>query len=121
MLWYMFKWTIHESTHGAFPKPEFEEVMHRFVEFFYNNVEKINGKTIKSTFDDDAVMDFETRPYKMLNWKQYGTYKMSDKPKRRNKPNGHGDLWFVFWNADACSTVSSSSATILMMNLVIGA
>ena len=77
MLWYMFKWTIHESTHGAFPKPEFEEVMHRFVEFFYNNVEKINGKTIKSTFDDDAVMDFETRPYKMLNWKQYGTYKMT--------------------------------------------
>ena len=75
MLWYMFKWKIHENTRWAFPKPEFENVMNKFVKFFYNNIEKINGSTIKSTFDADAVIDFNN-PYLMLDWKQFKRYFM---------------------------------------------
>lgn len=84
MLWYMFKWYIHESSRWAFPKPEFENVMNKFVEFFYNNIEKINTNTIKSTFDSDAVADFE-KPYVMLNWKQFRNYIMQTTNGWRNK------------------------------------
>ena len=78
MLRYMIKWTIHKVTWGTFPT-EFETVMNKFYEFFFDNIEFIDKSTIKQTFkgDNEIIKGFDD-PYKMFNWKEYNRYKMNN-------------------------------------------
>jgi len=84
MLWYMLKWHIHDKTRWAFP-PEFEQVMNKFIDFFYANLNKIDKDTIKSTFDDSDVIKAYDKPYVQLWWRDFYNRYMNWQPRERNR------------------------------------
>ena len=79
ILWYMIKWNMHCRTNWSFPKPEFETVMKRFVDFFYNNIEFFDEGTIKTTFKNnpDYVKSFNKKLL-MFDWRQFKQYRMNN-------------------------------------------
>ena len=102
MLRYMIKWMMHQQLNWSFP-PEFETVMNDFVEFFFNNIEHIDSKTIKKTFknDRDLVREFDN-PYRMLNRSQYSRYKMTtlkgNMSSTKTRYSNMMDLWLRKYN-----------------------
>ena len=74
---------MHEKTRWSF-KTEFGSVMRSFLNFFFNNVDQIDSNTIKSTFDEDRIDEFEN-PYVMLDWKQFRNYNMQTVNWWKNK------------------------------------
>lgn len=67
-LWYLIKWNLHEKL-WSFPG-EFGAVVDKFVEFFDNNIEMIDDKSVRNTFGDEAATSFNDS-YGMLNWQEF--------------------------------------------------
>lgn len=65
---YMFEWKMHKDREGSFP-PEFQKCHDAFSTFFYENIEKMDAKTMKDVFGTGADDDFKN-PYKMVNRKE---------------------------------------------------
>jgi hypothetical protein len=59
---------MHQDREGTFP-PEFQKCHDAFSIFFFDNIEKMDGKTMKEIFGTGADDDFKN-PYKMVNWKE---------------------------------------------------
>lgn len=66
--WYMFEWKMHKEVDGSFP-PEFQKCHNAFSSFFFENIDKIDAKTMKTVFGTGADDDFKN-PYKMVNRKE---------------------------------------------------
>ena len=77
MLWYMMKWILHSNTSWSFPE-DFENVINKFVNFFFENIQYIDQSLIKETFTDKEVYSLYEKPYRMLNWSSYLEYNMKD-------------------------------------------
>lgn len=73
-LWYLIKWNLHQKL-WTFPS-EFGVVIDKFYDFFYNNVELIDGKMARNTFGAEAEIGFNN-PYWMLNWNEFYNYVMA--------------------------------------------
>jgi len=77
MLWYMVKWILHSNTSWSFPE-DFENVINKFVDFFFDNMWYIDQSLVKETFTDKEVYSAFATPYKMVNWSKYLDYNMTD-------------------------------------------
>ena len=77
MLWYMIKWNLHSKTSWSFPE-DFENVVNKFVDFFFDNIWYIDQSLVKETFTDKEIYSVYDKPYRMLNWSDYLEYNMTD-------------------------------------------
>ena len=93
--WYMFEWKMHQDREGTFP-PEFQKCHDAFSIFFFDNIEKMDGKTMKEIFGTGADDDFKN-PYKMVNWKERNDKIWVNDPYTQKTWNYKKDLrikWF---------------------------
>ena len=73
-LWYLIKGMIQDSI-WSFPS-EFDVVINKFKEFFWNNAEMIDENMMKNTFGDEAEMKFKDK-FGMLAWDDFWDKYMS--------------------------------------------
>ncbi len=107
-LWYLIKWNLHQKL-WTFPS-EFGVVIDKFYDFFYNNVELIDGKMARNTFGDEAEIAFNN-PYWMLNRNEFydnvmsidwisGGWKERSDYQRKHKRNEDN---YINWNINTIS------------------
>ena len=94
MLWYMLKGNMYAQTRWSFPT-EFNQVMDKFFDFFYKNINKINKNTIRSTFDDGDLRKAFDNEYELLWWwtfyRRYMNWQWND--RNRYKKNAELELF----------------------------
>ena len=87
MLWYMLKWNMHYVTRWSFPT-EFDQVMDRFVDFFYANIDKIDQGTINAQFSDSTLRNAFSDGYVVFEWwpfyDRYMNWQQKEKTKYKN-------------------------------------
>ncbi len=105
MLWYMLKGNMYAQTRWSFPT-EFNQVMDKFFDFFYKNINKINKNTIRSTFDDGDLRKAFDNEYELLWWWKFYRRYMNWQWNDRNRYKKNAELELFKKNKDWTDTIN---------------